>query len=385
MPEPREELDQRDHPRTEPRDAWRTDARVALLPWLLSRLVVAAALFGARHLFDDLGRLPRPIQLGQGLFAWDGAFYRHIAEDGYREVGRASLRFFPLVPMLAEGLGAVMFGHTAAALLVLVNVAAFLFLASLHRLVARETGDAATASRAVWFAALFPLASVLVLGYAESIAMLLAVWMFMALRRGNFWWAALAGVGAGLCRPVGVLLVVPAAIEGWRGFDHAAVRDRIARIAAVVSPVAGVVAFLAWVGVEFGNAWLPVSEQNKATLRGGFQDPFTRTIDGISDAFHHHFSSVVHLAWAAGFVVLLVVVARKLPASYTWYCGATLLVALSAKNLDSLERYVMSSFPFVIGLAILAKRKDMERTVLVLAALGMAGYATVFFLGIGAP
>lgn len=364
---------------------WRVDARVAIVPWLVSRVLVLAALYGARHLYDDLGRLPRPVQLGQGLFAWDGAFYRHIAEDGYREVGRASLRFFPLVPMLGKGLGVLMFGHTAAALLVLVNVAAFLFLASLHRLVLRETSDTATASRAVWFAALFPLASVLVLGYAESIAMLLAVWMFMALRRGNFWWAALAGFGAGLCRPVGVLLVVPAIIEGWRGFDTTAARDRIARIAAVVSPVAGVLAFLAWVGVEFGDAGLPISEQNKATLRGGFQDPFTRAIDGVTDAFHHHFSSVVHLAWAAGFVVLLVVVARKLPASYTWYCAATLLVALSARNLDSLERYVMSSFPFVIGLAILAKREEAERTVLVLAAVGMAGYAVVFFLGLGAP
>ena len=368
---------------------WRTgalaDARVAVVPWLLSRVIVVAALYGTRQVYDDVGGLPRPIQLGQGLFVWDGAFYRGIAEHGYHDVGRASLRFFPLVPMLAKGLGVVMFGHTAAALIVLVNVAAFLFLASLHRLVLRETGDAATASRAVWFAALFPLASVLVLGYAESVAMLLAVWMFMALRRGNFWWAALAGLGAGLCRPVGVLLMVPAVIEGWRGFDRAAARDRIGRIAAVVSPAIGVAAFLAWVGAEFGDAWLPVSEQNKATLRGGFQDPFTRSIDAVTDAFHHHFSSVVHLAWAAGFVVLLVVVARKLPASYTWYCAATLLVALSAKNLDSLERYVMSSFPFVIGLAILAEREDAERTVLVLAALGMAGYAAVFFLGLGAP
>ena len=47
-----------------------------------------------------------------------------------------------------------------------------------------------------------------------------------------------------------------------------------------------------------GAAGLPISEQNKATLRGGFQDPFTRAVDGVTDAFHHHFSSVVHLAWA---------------------------------------------------------------------------------------
>src|SRR4051812_21999189 len=114
MPEPGEELDQRDVIR----DDWRSDTRVAVLPWILSRVIVLAALSGARHLYDDLGRPPRPVQLGQGLFAWDGAFYRHIAEDGYREVGRGSLRFFPLVPMLAKGFGVVMFGHTAAALLV---------------------------------------------------------------------------------------------------------------------------------------------------------------------------------------------------------------------------------------------------------------------------
>jgi hypothetical protein len=361
------------------------DAQAAVLPWILSRVLVLAALYGARQMYDDLGRPPRPVALGQGLFAWDGAFYRAIAEDGYRETGRASLRFFPFVPMLARGLGWVTFGHTAAALIIVANVAAFLFLAALHRLVRRETGDDATASRAAWFAALFPFASVLVLGYAESVAMLLAVLMFLALRSRHFGWAALAGVGAGLCRPVGALLVVPAAVEVWRDWGAAAARERVARMGAVVAPLVGVGLYLAWVGAEFGDAWLPIDQQNRATLRGGFQDPFSRSVDAVSDVFHHHFSSAVHLAWATGFVVLLVVVARRLPASYTWYGAGTLLVALSAQNLDSLERYVMSSFPFVIGLALLARTKETERIVLVLAAAGLVGYATVFFLGITAP
>ena len=361
------------------------DARVAVLPWVLSRVLVLAALYGARQLYDDLGRPPRPVPLGQGLFAWDASFYRAIAEDGYRETGRQALRFFPLVPMLARGLGWATFGHTAAALVILANVAAFLFLAALHRLVLRETDDAATASRAVWFAALFPMASVLVLGYAESVAMLLAVLMFLALRSRHFGWAALAGIGAGLCRPVGALLLVPAAVEAWRGWGAAAARERAARVGAVLAPVVGVALYLAWVGAEFGDAWLPISQQNKATLRGGFQDPFSRSVDAVADVFDHHFSSIVHLTWAAGFVVLLVVVARRLPASYSWYCAATLLVALSARNLDSLERYVMSSFPFVIGLALLARRQVVERTVLVVAAAGLVGYAAVFFLGITAP
>ena len=381
--------DQRSEPRSAPHWVRGTglpaDARAAVVPWILSRLLVVAALAGTRQLYDDLGRPPRPLPLGQGLFAWDASFYRAIAEDGYRDAGRASLRFFPLVPMLARGLGWVTFGHTAAALIVVTNAAAFLFFAALHRLVLRETHDPAIATRAVWFAAVFPLASVLVLGYAESVAMLLAVLMFLALRSRHFGWAALAGVGAGLCRPVGALLLVPAAVEAWRGWGAAAARERVARVGAVLAPVVGVVLYLLWVGLEFGDAWLPIDQQNRATLRGGFQDPFSRSVDAVSDAFHHHFSSIVHLGWAAGFVVLLVVVARRLPSSYAWYGAATLLVALSARNLDSLERYAMSSFPFVIGLALLARKPELERTVLVVAAAAFVGYATVFFLGITAP
>ena len=78
---------------------------------------------------------------------------------------------------------------------------------SCHRLALRETGDPGTARRAAWFAALFPAAAVLVLGYAEATAMMLGVVVFLGLRSRRFGWAIGAGFLAGLCRPVGVLLV----------------------------------------------------------------------------------------------------------------------------------------------------------------------------------
>ncbi len=83
----------------------RRDLRVAVVPWVLARVLVVGALALSRDLFDEIGTPPRPVALGQGLFAWDAAFYRDIAEHGYRAVGEASLRFFPLVPMLTRGLG----------------------------------------------------------------------------------------------------------------------------------------------------------------------------------------------------------------------------------------------------------------------------------------
>jgi hypothetical protein len=288
--------------------------------------------------------------------------------------------------MLARVLGWVSFGHTAAALLVVANGSALVFGALLHRLALRETGDKALARRAAWFGALFPAAFVLVLGYAEATAMMLGVVAFLGLRSNRFGAAAVAGFLAGLCRPVGVLLAVPAAVEAVRGWRGASGSQRASRVAAVVAPAAGAVAYLAWVGVEFGDFWKPMSLQNQSTLRGGFQDPVTRTVDAVGDLLGgDRFGSGLHIVWAAAFVLLLVVLARRFPASYSLYGAATVLLALSAHNLDSLERYCWSAFPFVLALAAVTDRDEVERGAYVLTAAALVGYSTLAFLGIQGP
>jgi hypothetical protein len=371
---------------TRVREFCREDLRVAVVPWALARVLVVGTLAFSRDIFDRIGAPPRPVALGQGLFAWDAAFYRDLAEHGYHAVGEASLRFFPLVPILARGLGWVLFGHTAAALLVLANGSALVFGALLHRLARHETGDAGVARRAAWFAALFPAAAVLVLGYAEATAMMLGVIVFLGLRSRRFGWAIAGGFLAGLCRPVGVLLVVPAAIEAARDWRTASARSRVERVGAVLAPVVGAVAYLTWVGVEFGDFWKPISLQNQATLRGGFQDPFSRTVDAVGDLFGgDRFGSGLHIVWAGFFLVLLVLMVRRLPSSYTWYAAATLVLGLSAKNLDSFERYCMSTFPFLLALALVTDRDEVERGAYVLAAAGLVGYAALAFLGISGP
>jgi hypothetical protein len=261
-----------------------------------------------------------------------------------------------------------------------------LFGALLHRLALLETGDRGAARRAAWFAALFPAAAVLVMGYAEATAMLLGVVMFLGLRSRRFGWASAAGFLAGLCRPVGLLLVLPAAVEAARGWREASARSRAERVSAVLSPVVGAAVYFAWVAAEFGDFWKPWTLQNRATLRGGFQDPFSRTVDAVGDLVGgDRFGSGLHIIWAAAFVVLLVVLVRRFPASYSLYAAATLLLGLSAHNLDSFERYCMSTFPFLLALAVVTDRDEVERGAYVLAAAGLVGYAVLAFTGVSGP
>ena len=84
-------------------------------------------------------------------------------------------------------------------------------------------------------------------------------------------------------------------------------------------------------------------------------------------------------------MALLVVLVRRFPASYSWYAAATLVLGLSARNLDSFERYCMSTFPFLLALALVTDRDEVERGAYVLAGAGLFGYALLAFLGISGP
>src|SRR5262249_47590690 len=153
-------------------------------------------------------------------------------------------RFFPLVPLVARYLALGVTAATGVTLLVFVNLSALALGALLHRLALAETGDRSLARRAAWLVALVPPAFVLRWGYAEATALALAVAAFIALRGRHGGWAAAFGLLAGLARPLGVLLVLPAAIEAARGWSALSRRDVLARVPAVVTPAVGGAIFL---------------------------------------------------------------------------------------------------------------------------------------------
>jgi hypothetical protein len=368
------------------RDAVIRDFAVAAIPWAIARVLVVASLALSRHIFDEVGRGRRPVPLGQGLFAWDAAYYRAIAEHGYDALPKAALRFFPLVPLLSRALGVVFGGNEAVALIVIANVSALVFAALLHRLALVETGDALLARRAAWYAALIPAAGALVLGYADATALALAVGMFLALRTRRFVTSGVLGYLAALTRPLGVLLVVPALVEAARELRGQPAGGWVRRIVAVLGPPLGLATFLAWVDHTRGDAFLPFSVQKRASLRGDFVDPVTRLVDALRDLVHgDRFGSGLHFVWAVVFLALLVVVWRRLPGSYTAFTAVTLLVALSAENLDSFERYALGAFPLLLALAIVTRREIVERTVLTLAAGALVGYSVLWFFGVSVP
>jgi len=362
------------------------DLRVAVVPWGVARLLVGVAYVVAIVVADELTPGDRPYHLRQGLFAWDGTFYRDITNSGYGGLEEEALRFFPLVPLLARAVAVPLLGARELALVVVSNGAALVAGVLLVRLARRETGDDRLAERAAWLLALLPPALVLVLGYAESVLLALTIGAFLALRGQRWWVAAALGLAAGLCRPVGVALVLPAAVEAARGLSGLPWREWVARAAAVLAPVAGLASYLAWVGAEFGDWRLPMRLQETEELRGGYANPLTRAWDSLAGLFgDERFGDGLHAPWIVLYLALVVVLLWRWPLAYGLYAGAMLVVALAAEDIGSFERYGLSAFPLLLALASAVPRGRAEAVVLAGTAGGLVGFSTLALLGTFVP
>ena len=354
------------------------DDILAVLPaWIVARVLVAAAYIVAIVIADRLTPGARPHQISEGLIAWDGTWYRDIATGGYAQTGLAGLRFFPLAtaarsgPRIGRSRPAV-----APAMVVVANVSSLALLVFVRRLVIFEGKGRAAAMRSVWLMALFPSAFVLVWGYAEALMLAAVVGGFWAARRHAWALAALAGFVAAASRPLGVLFALPVAIELARVWMRSRPVDRVVGSVAVAAPIVTAGAYLLWVRSEYGDALLPFRVQDD--LRGTTINPFSRVWEGLGQVFGpERLGDGLHIPFALLFVVLLVLTFRYWPVSYGVFATAVLAAALSAENLNSLERYGLNAFPIVLTLALLTRDDRVDRGVMAVAAGG--------FVALGVP
>ncbi len=243
----------------------------------------------------------------------------------------------------------------------------------------QERHDPELARRAVWLVYLAPPAFVLVMGYSEATFMTLTALVLIGLRSQRWWLAAIFGLLAGLTRPVGVLLAVPAVVEGWQRRD-------VKALVPAAAPGVGLLAYVAWAAHRTHDFLYPLRTQQDPTRRGQWVDPVRAVAHNVHELFAgDHVSAGVHAASALVFVALLVVIARRWPLSFTLYAAVALVVALASRNLDSLERYGLATLPFVLAGADVIAEPQRERVILGLAGAGLVIASLLAFTGVMVP
>ena len=130
---------------------------LVFLAWLLSRLLSGT--------FDPVNGE----RFERGLMAWDGDWYASIVTNGYDDVIREGIRFFPGYVILGRFFNAFIPGPASVALILIANLASLTALLAIKKLVFLETHDEQLAKRSVWILSVFPSSFVLTWAYAESL------------------------------------------------------------------------------------------------------------------------------------------------------------------------------------------------------------------------
>ncbi|MEV6601841.1 hypothetical protein AB0M36_34035 [Actinoplanes sp. NPDC051346] len=219
----------------------------------LSRIIQLALLVGLDRATE------KPAGLRANLLVWDGGWFVRAAAGyprGYTYAADGTLEgnelaFFPLYPMLIRGLSHLGLNPGTAALSVswLASIAAAV---ALHLL-----GTSLYGRRGGWalvaICCTAPMSVVLSMAYSESLFLALVAGMLVAAHRKVWWAAGLLGLGCALTRPTGAAAAVALAVAAVVAVRHDPARKWPPLLAAGVA-LAGVPAFLGWVGWRVGDA-----------------------------------------------------------------------------------------------------------------------------------
>ena len=291
----------------------------------------------------------------------------------------ARIVLFPLFPLTIR-LGSVLLSPlwAAMAIALLASAAAAL---GLYRLIALD-GSRNLAKAGVLAMIVFPTAYAFVAPYSEALFLALAVWSFVAIRRGDARLAGVLGALAALTRIQGVFLLPALAIE------YFAARRRVDRdILWILFVGSGLLVYLALNQAYFGEPLHFVDVQ-----RDTFGVRNVLPWEGLTNLVSGTVSGPPSESWVTNYIaplaslVLLAgvtawsAVSRHSRPSYAVYAAISLIAFTSLSWPISVPRYILGVFPIFIAIGA-SFRSVIGPAILVACTLLLGLFTTLFAMG----
>lgn len=336
----------------------RLDWQSIAAAWLLSRVVVAAAVAPVRL---DLVHFRGVAQQGSTsvgpLLSWDTRWYEAIAARGYYVIpGRQSdVAFFPLYPTILHILRAA--GASGWWVGSIVSTVLFLPALLLAYELVRSWLPRADARRAAIYVALSPLGFVFSMVYPEALALALVAGAAVAVVKHHYALGLVAGALAGLGRPEAVFIVLPLALAVRAAWPDLPQRQRVLAVAAAGAPLAGVGGFVLYQWARLQTPFAYVSAQRGWGRHFNLGGVYT----AVSELMR---AGRIHDDWLwrdAAFLLIYVAalaLARRARVPWPWLAAsaAIVLLPLESGSLTSISRFGLLAPALFAGLAYAGRR-----------------------------
>ena len=348
--------------------------------WALSRVLVVATAYTAQLL-----RWPRsgwyaahnhPLAL---LGAWDGRWYRMVADRGYLAVPhhQSDTAFFPLLPLILRAGRAIGLPFNVTGFIV-VNACLLVALVALYEL-NREWFDDQTALRCAAYAALFPVGYVFSMVYPEAIV-LAAVALAGTFAVHRRWGAAtIAAAVAGLGRPEAAFLAIPLGALALREWHRSSASERFRSATATLAAPAAIAGLCVYDLRIFHDPFAFASAQRawgRNTSADGVRRAATELMESLGTSNAWLFRDA---AFCVLYLVLFAIALRHgVPRSWVIAGVLAVLTPLWSGSFTSDARFGLLAVPVYSGLACIARRPFVDAALRVACAAGLvAATATI--------
>ena len=379
------------------------------LALIVTRVLLLFGAYMAGAILPDAYSPWKPYPDGGVLDVWtrgDSLWYMSIAEQGYSlepgadRSGQTNVVFFPMYPLLISSIMPLVGGSAITAGVLVSNICLFIGLIFLYKLTALEFNDRPTAQRAVFYLAAAPMAFFFSAIYTESAYFLFSVATFYYARRGNWLGAWIAGMLCSATRVVGILILLPAALEwmrahGWtlREANRKATwvrlwqgirSDGLSLLPLLLIPL-GLLAFILYLNAHFNDPFLFLNAQ-----ANGWARPNRNPISALWEESTFMIPYILRgelttfvMVWIVNIAALIVTAVvsiaawRRLGASYGLYSLLVILIPLASGTM-SLPRYLLILFPVPMMLANWGRNSTLDRLILIGGALLMGIFAATY-------
>lgn len=303
---------------------------------------------------------------------WDSVWYLDIAQKGYQYKGAekfSNIVFFPLYPGLIKLFSVITFNNAVLAGWIISTIALILACIILYKLI-KEFHPAVDPYQAIIFLLIFPTAFFLNTVYTEALFLFFSLTTFYFALKKNFLLAGICGLTASLVRVSGVLLFFPIAWEyceifGWKKLFSP-------KFLSVLLIPLGTISFFLYHYLAFGDGLLFLKVESW----------WGRSFVFNKDHFNLFSNpAIVNFSLDLIFIVLTLIIVvllfKKLRASYGLYVFSCLIFALSSGTMMSINRYILVLFPVYILTASL-KNQLLKQALLIISALLLGMYITLY-------
>lgn len=326
--------------------------------------------------------------VADALRSWDGQWFLNIAASGYDGVPADlvdanglydpdnALAFFPGYPTVVgwvagiDGSRGIGVGTAALTVTIISGVICAYGLARIGRQIAG--GSLTIGLILVALFAASPMSVVLSMAYSEAMFCAFAAWALVGVLERRWVLAGTCCGLAGLVRPTAAALILAVGLaalvavinrrDSWRPW-----------VAGVLAP-AGLIGYLAWVGVRTGewNGWFALQQRGWSSGFDGGVATVKFSIEAVGQA-----KSILEVSTVAIMVVALILLVIGFAQRVEWplmvYAAGVLAMDLASNGLmNSKIRLMVPAFTLLLPVALALAKRRTQTALIVLGALAVA-------------